>query len=98
MLSGRTQPRLPVPDSNPAWRLRDVRLRNLACLQDKRRAGGGMAGQGRSLEWTRFRVSARGIGSNQSARVLRLGNSVRNVRICVCPYMDYWPNRIVNEA
>ena len=61
-------------------------------------AGGGVAGQGRSMERARFRLPARGIGAYQSARVLRLGNSVRHVRICVGPYLDYRPNRIVNEA
>ena len=98
MLPGRSQPRLPVPDSDPARRLRDVRVRDLARFQSKGRSGGGVAGQGRSMERARFRIPARGVGLNQSDRVLRLGHGIRHLRVCPGADMDYRPDRIVNEG
>ena len=71
-------------------------IRHLARLQNKRRAGGTVAGQGGSMERARFRLLARGIGLNQSARVLRLGYGFRNLRVCLGLDLDYRTHRVVN--
>ena len=58
----------------------------------KRRTGGSVAGQGRSMERARFRLPARDIGLNQSVRVLRLGSGIRNLRVRPCADLDYRPD------